>query len=297
MVATWIFGTASFLFIVGVFLFSPPELPPYKVRVLAIVSAILLGFFGFFFSGTLTIGVDGDWPLIGKVALQASGGIALFLITMYWWKSEFAPVKAGEPLPPDVRAALEKQVLDNLPMYQVDDKTKQLLLGNSLTPVFVFTTSRLCEKAEQSISTENYEQAIHDCDKALELQPDLLWANLIRAEACLSAGKYEQAIKDSSLLINRFPDAGRPYLLRLAAYFASRQFENALNDATKLCDMGDCRHLRNLENSLKELKQMMNAAGKSVKEFEQMVAGPEYAKAIEDALNRERGEKRDNLNK
>jgi hypothetical protein len=74
------FGTLSFLFLIGVFLFSPDPLPSSKQKILAIISALLSGLFG-------------------KTVIQASGGTALFLIVLLWWFSGFAPVGVEHPPP------------------------------------------------------------------------------------------------------------------------------------------------------------------------------------------------------
>jgi hypothetical protein len=48
--ATWIVGTALFVFFVGVFMFAPATLDESRQRMLAIASAMMAGIFGFLFT-------------------------------------------------------------------------------------------------------------------------------------------------------------------------------------------------------------------------------------------------------
>ena len=92
IIGTWIFGALSFLFLIGVFLFAPEELPPFKHKILAILSALLIGLLSYFLTGTIKLVSEGKIPSLGKVAIQGGGGLALFVITLFWWNSEYAPV-------------------------------------------------------------------------------------------------------------------------------------------------------------------------------------------------------------
>jgi len=93
MLASWIFGTLLLVFILGVFVFAPSSLPPFKQRLLAFICALLAGFFAFFFTGTIGV----TWR-----GVQATGGIGAFVLVLWWWSSGLAPVKVSQTTePPD----------------------------------------------------------------------------------------------------------------------------------------------------------------------------------------------------
>lgn len=101
VIGVFTFGTLSFLFLIGVFFFSPDSLPFFKQRILAVISALLAGLFGYFFTGAVAIAIDADSDItVGKTAIQAGGGSALFLVVLLWWFSGFAPVGVEPPVKP-----------------------------------------------------------------------------------------------------------------------------------------------------------------------------------------------------
>ena len=96
--ASWLFGTLFGLFILGVFMFGPAALPPYKQQLLAYICALLAGLFGLFFTGSLLL--DATLPLAGKWTIQGGAGFALFLVVLFWWQSPGALIHAEkEPGP------------------------------------------------------------------------------------------------------------------------------------------------------------------------------------------------------
>ena len=90
--ASWIFGGIAFAFLIGVFIFGPDELSTEKHRILGIMCAVLAGLFGYFFTGSMKLVTEGKLPKWGKVSIQASGGMALFVLVLLWWGSDYAPV-------------------------------------------------------------------------------------------------------------------------------------------------------------------------------------------------------------
>lgn len=90
--ASWIFGGITFAFLIGVFVFGPDELPEGKQHILGIMCAVLAGLFGYFFTGSMKLVTEGKLPKWGKISIQASGGVALFVLVLLWWGSIYAPV-------------------------------------------------------------------------------------------------------------------------------------------------------------------------------------------------------------
>ena len=76
--ASWLFGAAFALFLVGVFIFAPSPLPQFKQQILAFICASLAGFFAVFFTGNLLL--NAELPMPGKWIISGGAGFALFLI-------------------------------------------------------------------------------------------------------------------------------------------------------------------------------------------------------------------------
>ena len=94
-IASWIFGSILLAFILGVFIFAPSTLPPFKQRLLGVLCALLAGFFTFFFTGTLGVNIGGSAGRFGQISVQAVGGIAAFVLMLWWWLSGSAPIKVS----------------------------------------------------------------------------------------------------------------------------------------------------------------------------------------------------------
>ena len=90
--ASWIFGGIALAFLIGVFIFGPDELPEEKRRILGIICAVLAGLFGYFFTGSMKLVTEGKLPKWGRITIQASGGVAMFVLVLLWWGSNYAPV-------------------------------------------------------------------------------------------------------------------------------------------------------------------------------------------------------------
>ncbi|HXP51025.1 MAG TPA: hypothetical protein VN922_13790, partial [Bacteroidia bacterium] len=91
--ASWIFGSILLVFIIAVFTFAPSELPQFKVRILAFSCALLAGLFGFFMTGDIGLRFTSVQTKAGKVVVRATGGLALFVLVLWWWSSPSAPIK------------------------------------------------------------------------------------------------------------------------------------------------------------------------------------------------------------
>ncbi len=93
IIATWVFGSLTFFFLIGVFIVAPNELPLYKHRILSLLSSTFAGLFAFFFFGSFQLSGAPRLPFVGGVGVRATGGVAVWLLAMLWWASDFAPVR------------------------------------------------------------------------------------------------------------------------------------------------------------------------------------------------------------
>ncbi len=96
--ATWIFGSLLFIFLIAVFVFAPASLPEFKHRLLALLSALLAAFFGYFLTGNINIEIAKE-SKIGQLAVKATGGLALFALVLWWWSSPLAPTAENIDIP------------------------------------------------------------------------------------------------------------------------------------------------------------------------------------------------------
>jgi hypothetical protein len=97
---SWIFGSLLLVFFILVFSFGPESLPEYKTRMLALMSALIAGLFGFFLTGDIGVEIKALQSRFGTIGVKAAGGIALFVLTIIWWVSPVAPVKSSPAAAP-----------------------------------------------------------------------------------------------------------------------------------------------------------------------------------------------------
>lgn len=87
------------------------------------------------------------------------------------------------------------------------------------------------------VGTRNYEQAIVDYSKAIELDPEYAEAYNNRSTAHLSMENYGQAVTDCQQAITLAPDFVSAYVNRAIAYTGLRQYEQALADYGKALEL------------------------------------------------------------
>jgi len=98
-VASWVFGSILLLFMLCVLFWGPKEPSSYQHRQLAFLNALLAGLFGFFLSGAVTAEVTAQLGSGLKVAINATAGMALFVIVLFWWFSKWAASKSPRTAP------------------------------------------------------------------------------------------------------------------------------------------------------------------------------------------------------
>lgn len=94
--ASWVFGFLFFVFFVYIIIFAPSSLPEFKQRILAVFSALLSGLFAFFLTGEVVTQRQSPKTQFGKISMKATGGVAVFILVLWWWFSPFAPVSITE---------------------------------------------------------------------------------------------------------------------------------------------------------------------------------------------------------
>lgn len=89
--ASWVFGGLFAVFImavVGYRVFAPNSRPIDETthKLLGFLCAILAGLFAFFFTGTVAAQATGNAGNLAGLSIQATGGAALFVIMLVWWR-------------------------------------------------------------------------------------------------------------------------------------------------------------------------------------------------------------------
>jgi len=93
-------------------------------------------------------------------------------------------------------------------------------------------------RAGDYVNKGRYDQAISDCDKALEINPKLAMAYVTRAVAYVKKGQYDQAISDCNKALEINPKLAMAYVTRAVACVLRREYEKAWEDANKVQDLG-----------------------------------------------------------
>lgn len=92
-IGTYVFGSILLAFFIYIFIFSPDTLPIFKQRMMAFASSLLAGLFTFFLSGSIKLTGQSTETKFGKIAVQATSGIAVFILVLIWWLSPSAPIQ------------------------------------------------------------------------------------------------------------------------------------------------------------------------------------------------------------
>lgn len=89
---TVVVGLLLFGFLVYVFQFAPSPLSTDKQRILAIVCALLAGLLGFYLTGDMGLTLTSAETRLGKVAVKATEGLAVFVFVLVWWLTPLSPI-------------------------------------------------------------------------------------------------------------------------------------------------------------------------------------------------------------
>jgi hypothetical protein len=104
-IASWVFGSTLVLFALFLMVWGPESLPLWKQRLLGFLCALLSGLFSYFFIGTASF-------IPNKIPIRASGGVAVFLIVLWWWFSGLAPIQVTKITPRDFSTTIRITAID-----------------------------------------------------------------------------------------------------------------------------------------------------------------------------------------
>jgi tetratricopeptide (TPR) repeat protein len=84
-----------------------------------------------------------------------------------------------------------------------------------------------------------YDKAIADFNRALEISPKFAMAYNNRGNAYDSKGQYDKAISDFNKALELNPKYADAYYNRAIAYYFKKEYDNAWDDVNKAQDLGD----------------------------------------------------------
>jgi len=87
------------------------------------------------------------------------------------------------------------------------------------------------------VLTEQYDRVIEDCSKAIELDPQYAMAYNNRGVAYQITREYDRAIEDFTEVIKLNPKDARAYYKRGNAYAEKRQYDRAIEDYNKAVEL------------------------------------------------------------
>lgn len=99
---SWIFGSITLLFLMGCFIFKRRKIHIWQERLLAFICAISSGLFAFFFTGRIFLAIEYELPQKATLTIQATGGLAIFVLVLFWWfKAGASPTSKIPSIPPN----------------------------------------------------------------------------------------------------------------------------------------------------------------------------------------------------
>ncbi len=189
-----ILGTIILIFLLGVFLWGPKELPAYKLQMLALFFALFAGLCGYLFLGSMDLQTTFDLPEMGATTIEASGGFAMFVFVMIWWNSRFSPVgKITEVQLLERIKTFENAIAEKFPPIQTKEEADTPLADEDKTEY-----ERLIAELKK-----NEEQAKKHFDEEIERRLD---TQLSLAGVLLRDAKYQEAEAAYRVILSADPD-------------------------------------------------------------------------------------------
>jgi len=86
----------------GCFIFKRRKIHIWQERLLAFICAISSGLFAFFFTGRIFLAIEYELPQKATLTIQATGGLAIFVLVLFWWfKASASPTSKIPSIPPN----------------------------------------------------------------------------------------------------------------------------------------------------------------------------------------------------
>jgi hypothetical protein len=112
ILASWIFGILTLLFLMFVYLKGGNTHDP----IIRLIAAILAGLMGFFLTGSMRVISEGKIGSFGKISIQAGGGAAFFTLVWLTWPKE--PAINTQYMIKETASSTVKELLSNPEMLK-----------------------------------------------------------------------------------------------------------------------------------------------------------------------------------
>ena len=124
-------------------------------------------------------------------------------------------------------------------------------------PPNVNAVKSFADSAIAAFGRKEYDKAIADFTKAIELDPANLYFNCSRGVAYFEKGDYDRAIADFNQMLRIAPNFAEAYVNRGIAYYKKNELDKAMADHNQAIriDPND-EEVKNVLGKVRELKQM-----------------------------------------
>jgi WD40 repeat protein len=209
---TLLVGVGLALMLVWVFLYAPDALPAYKQRMVGIACALLMGLFAFLLTGGIRLGSKSLQTPFGEVSITATGGVAVFVLSLIYWLSSVSPITpvSGDNPGPDPTPSPTVKDGNKDPEWNVTPLAP-LLAQSRVNEVSLSRDGELLASAEEGGAVHVWRVRSGSPPKELSKSGQLSPAR------CVAIGPNDQTIgagsDDGKIRIWRTSDDGTPTLI------------------------------------------------------------------------------------
>jgi len=162
-----------------------------------------------------------------------------------------------------------------------------LLVGGVIVLFTGCATAYYSTRAHDYYAKDQYDEAIADYTRVIELSPRSVNAYKNRGLAYYAKGQHDEAIADYNKALEIDPRLAPAYLNRGATYAAKGQYDKAISDLNRALEINPRYAEAYLSKALvyEEMVRIIEAV-EAYKDFIQYAAPPQYAEFIEQAKQR-----------